>query len=65
MCEGVDGCVTQLALGGPGAPMIPGHHSGRREAKAAGLKEVPNREFGDCGVGKYLAQDLPPVVLPE
>eukprot|EP00961_Rhodomonas_salina_P290282 3922559-Rhodomonas_salina.1 len=45
--------------------MIPGHHSGRREAKAAGLKEVPNREFRDRGGGKYLTQGLPPVVLPE
>eukprot|EP00961_Rhodomonas_salina_P225545 3049389-Rhodomonas_salina.1 len=43
--------------------MISGHHRGRRETKAAGLKEVPDREFRDRGVGKYLTQDLPPVVL--
>eukprot|EP00961_Rhodomonas_salina_P263949 3567076-Rhodomonas_salina.3 len=39
--------------------------AGRWETKAAGLKEVPDREFRDRGVGKDLTQDLPPVVLQE
>eukprot|EP00961_Rhodomonas_salina_P177000 2386513-Rhodomonas_salina.1 len=65
MSERVHCSLAQATLRGPCTAVVTGHHSGRRKAKAPGLKKVPDRHLGESRVREYSAEYLAPIPLPE
>eukprot|EP00961_Rhodomonas_salina_P302927 3941027-Rhodomonas_salina.1 len=63
--KGVHSRVAELALGRPCAPVVTRHHCGSREAEATSLKNIPNHQLRDRGVGQNPSQDLSAVILSK
>eukprot|EP00961_Rhodomonas_salina_P101468 1365563-Rhodomonas_salina.1 len=63
MCIRVYSCVTELAFCVPGPSVIPGHNCSCWEAKAASLKQVPDRLLWKSLVLENSTQNFPAIAL--